>query len=86
MDVEQIKKLIRKKSKEDFFDRGFLSNYVKRAPESLRPELEYVFEAFYRLEYGGQVGDCVTTDDTVRAREVLIVLSTWNKKHESETH
>ena len=86
MDVEQIKKLIRKKSKEDFFDRGFLSDYVKRAPESLRPELEYVFEAFYRLEYGGQVGDCVTTDDTVRAREVLIVLSTWNKKHESETH
>ncbi len=86
MDVEQIKKLIRKRSKEDFFDRGFLSDYVKRAPESLRPELESVFAAYYRLEYGGRSADCVTLDDTVRARKIQNILSTRHKKHESETH
>ncbi len=84
MDVEQIKKLIRRHSREDFLDRGFLSDYVKRAPESLRPELEYVFGAFYRLEYGGQGANSVTSEEIAKAREIQDILGSRNKKHESE--
>ncbi|MBR4667701.1 MAG: transglutaminase domain-containing protein [Butyrivibrio sp.] len=74
MDVEQIRKIIRKKSGEDFFDRGFLSDYVKRAPVDLQQELGIVFDVFYRLEYGNPGKDAVTEDDVKRARNIYNAL------------
>ena len=80
MDVEQIKKMIRKYSREDFFDRGFLSDYVKRAPESLQQDVKSSFDVFYRLEYGGNGNNTVTAEDVAKAREILKMLNTKQKK------
>ena len=74
MDVEQIRKIIRKKSGEDFFDRGFLSDYVKRAPVDLQQELSGVFDVFYRLEYGNPGKEAVTEEDVKRARNIYNAL------------
>ncbi len=52
MDVDMIKKGIRRQSAEDFADRGLLSDYIARAPEALRPDIQRVFDAYYRMVYG----------------------------------
>ena len=51
IDVEMIKKLIRRKSPEQFNDRGLLSDYVDHAPEEFRPDLRKVFASYYRVLY-----------------------------------
>ena len=52
MDVEMIKKGIRRKSSEDIPDRGLLSDYAARAPEALRDDIQRVFSVYYRIVYG----------------------------------
>lgn len=52
MDVDMIKKGIRRQSEEDFADRGLLSDYIARAPEALRPDVQRVFDIYYRVVYG----------------------------------
>ena len=52
MDVEMIKRSIRKQSPESFADRGLLSDYVERAPEELRGDVQTVFAIYYRSIYG----------------------------------
>lgn len=43
MDVEMIKKAIRRQASEDFTDRGLLTDYLDRAPEALRPDIKKDF-------------------------------------------
>ena len=52
MDVDRIKKSIRRQSAEDFADRGLLSDYTARAPEALRPDVQRVFDTYYKVVYG----------------------------------
>ena len=52
-DVDMIRKLIRKSASGDFIDRGLLSDYINLAPDDLRPDLQSVFDTYYRVIYGG---------------------------------
>ncbi len=63
MDVEMIKKSIRRQYADAFNDRGLLSDYVNMAPEELRPDLEKVFGVCYRILYGGGADTAVTPDE-----------------------
>ena len=54
MDVDMIKKGIRRQSSEDIPDRGLLSDYAARAPEALRADIQRVFNVYYWTVYGNR--------------------------------
>ena len=70
MDVEMIRKLLRRSASEDFIDRGLLSDYVSLAPENLRPDLQSVFDTYYRVIYGGSSDPGVSDRENELARKV----------------
>ena len=71
MDVDMIKKGIRRQSAEDFADRGLLSDYVARAPETLRPDIQKVFDAYYRVVYGSSAVSAEENELAASVREQL---------------
>ena len=70
MDVEMIRKLLRRSASEGFIDRGLLSDYVSLAPEDLRPDLQSVFDTYYRVIYGGSSDPGVSDRENELARKV----------------
>ena len=70
MDVEIIKKLLRRNATADFSDRGLLSDYVSLAPEDLRPDLQSVFNTYYRVIYGNRSEPPVSEQENELARKV----------------
>jgi hypothetical protein len=54
IDVDLIKKAIRKQTKEEFFDRGLLSDYVEMAPSYLKDDATKVFDLYYKVVYGNE--------------------------------
>ena len=70
MDVEMIRKMLRRSASEDFIDRGLLSDYVSLAPENLRPDLQSVFDTYYRVIYGGSSDPGVSDRENELARKV----------------
>ena len=70
MDVEMIRKLLRRSAPECFNDRGFLSDYVGLAPDDLRPDLQNVFDTYYRVIYGNGWGPAVSDRENELARMV----------------
>ena len=71
MDVDMIKKGIRRQSAEDFADRGLLSDYIARAPEALRPDIQKVFDAYYRVVYGSSAVSAEENELAASVREQL---------------
>lgn len=71
MDVDMIKKGIRRQSAEDFADRGLLSDYVARAPETLRPDIQKVFNTYYRVVYGSSAVSTEENEFAASVREQL---------------
>jgi hypothetical protein len=71
MDVDMIKKGIRRQSAEDFADRGLLSDYVARAPEALRPDIQRVFDIYYRVLYGSSSVSAEENELAASVREQL---------------
>ena len=54
MDVETIKKCLRRQAPDGFVDRGLLSDYVCLVPEDLIDDVQSVFHTYYRVIYGNQ--------------------------------
>lgn len=54
LDVETIRKCLRRQAPDGFFDRGFMSDYVCLAPEDLIDDVQSVFHTYYRVIYGNQ--------------------------------
>ncbi len=71
MDVDMIKKGIRRQSAEDFADRGLLSDYTARAPEALRPDIQRVFDAYYKVVYGSSAVSAKDIELAASVRERL---------------
>ena len=71
MDVDMIKKGIRRQSEEDFADRGLLSDYIARAPEALRPDIQRVFDIYYRVVYGSSSVSVEENELAASVREQL---------------
>ena len=71
MDVDMIKKGIRRQSAEDFADRGLLSDYIARAPEALRPDIQRVFDIYYRVVYGNSAVSVEENELAASVREQL---------------
>ena len=71
MDVDMIKKGIRRQSAEDFADRGLLSDYIARAPEALRPDIQKVFNTYYRVVYGSSAVSTEENEFAASVREQL---------------
>ena len=71
MDVDMIKKGIRRQSAEDFVDRGLLSDYIARAPEALRPDIQRVFDIYYRVLYGSSSVSAEENELAASVREQL---------------
>jgi hypothetical protein len=71
MDVDMIKKGIRRQSAEDFADRGLLSDYIARAPETLRPDIQRVFDIYYRVVYGSSSVSAEENELAASVREQL---------------
>ncbi len=68
-DVELIKKDIRKHS-DEFFDRGFLSDYADRAPQEFRESVSEIFGLYYKIEYGKNKEAALTEQDSLHVRDV----------------
>lgn len=75
MDVEAIKKIIKKKAEDDFEDRGLLSDYLEKAPEDVRGDLEVVFGAYYRMIYAGDCALGISPEENNLAMKVREMLS-----------
>ncbi len=69
MDVEQIKKSLRRLSAEGFVDRGLLSDYVHMAPSPLRDDIQKVFGIYYRQKYSG-LKQGITPQESALAKAV----------------
>lgn len=54
MDVEAIRKRLRRQAPDGFVDRGLLSDYVCLVPEDLIDDVQSVFHTYYRVIYGNQ--------------------------------
>lgn len=52
IDVEMTKAKLVKNSKQEFYDRGLLSDYLELAPEEERDEIKELFEMYYKVVYG----------------------------------
>ncbi|MBQ4288685.1 MAG: transglutaminase domain-containing protein, partial [Clostridia bacterium] len=74
INVEELKRLIRKKSGENFRERGLLSDYVKRAPDEYQADIEKVFMAFYALEYGPSKDSLTILEAANTARGIITEL------------
>ena len=74
LDVEMIKRSIRRQAEEPFADRGLLSDYVKRAPEPLREDVRKVFDTYYRTVYrnGGPHVELSESEFAKTVREKLV--------------
>ena len=70
IDVNRIKRIIRKKADDDFVDRGLLSDYEKRVPEEFKASAKAVFGAYYRMLYGGMNVTPVTETEVEKAKEL----------------
>ena len=79
MDVEMIRKYIRRQCEENFSDRGLLSDYVERAPSHMRDELQRVFDAYYRVIYGNDGGK-VSAEENDLARKIRMQLGERERK------
>ena len=66
-----LKKGIRRQSAEDFADRGLLSDYIARAPEALRPDIQRVFDIYYRVLYGSSSVSAEENELAASVREQL---------------
>ncbi|MCR5809796.1 MAG: transglutaminase-like domain-containing protein [Lachnospiraceae bacterium] len=71
MDVDMIKKGIRRQSAEVFTDRGLLSDYIARAPEALRPDIQRVFDIYYRVLYESSAVSAEENELAASVREQL---------------
>ena len=71
MDVEMIKKAIRRQASEDFTDRGLLTDYLDQAPEALRPDIKKVFDIYYRVLYGNSNATAQENEFARQIRERL---------------
>lgn len=81
INVEHIKKEIRKKSADDFADRGLLSDYEKRVPDELRDNAKEVFGIYYRMLYGGSDISSVSEEEVTKAEALRAILSHGAKAH-----
>ena len=79
MDVEMIRKCLRRQAPDGFVDRGLLSDYVCLVPEDLIDDVQSVFHTYYRVIYGNQdmsAGQAsVTPQENELARRVAERLS-----------
>jgi len=71
INVDELKRLIRKKSGENFRERGLLSDYVKRAPDEYQADIEKVFLTFYALEYGPSKDSLTILEAANTARGII---------------
>lgn len=69
MDVDLIKKAIKKQSKDEFEDRGFLSDYVEKAPSYLKDDAKNVFDLYYKVVYGNEDYQ-ITPKESLFAKEL----------------
>ena len=74
INVDELKRLIRKKSGESFRERGLLSDYVKRAPDEYQVDIEKVFMTFYALEYGPSQDPLTILEAANTARGIITEL------------
>lgn len=75
MDVEMIKKVLRKLYKGDFTDRGLLSDYVEIAPFDHQAEIKKVFDIYYRSIYASTESRHISGDEAEMARLLRLKLS-----------
>ena len=68
MDVDKIKKSLRKLSAEGFIDRGLIYDYISLAPSSISDDLKKVFALYYRLEYSSEKN--LTPEESAYAKSV----------------
>ena len=71
MDVEMVKKAIRRQASEDFTDRGLLTDYLDQAPEALRLDIKKVFDIYYRVLYGNSNATAQENEFARQVREQL---------------
>ena len=74
-DVEQIKRVLIKRSDNNLKDRGLLSEFKEAAPEELREDLGKVFDVFYRVVYGNGDSTEPTPEENALALEMRKKLS-----------
>ena len=75
INVEHIKKSIKKRSKEDFVDRGLLSDYENLAPDEHKEKVKEVFGIYYRMLYGGAGALPVSQDEVAKAEALRGILA-----------
>jgi hypothetical protein len=68
MDVDKIKKSLRKLSAEGFIDRGLIYDYISLAPSTISDDLKKVFALYYRLEYSSEKN--LTPEESAYAKSV----------------
>ena len=68
IDVDKIKKSLRKLSAEGFIDRGLIYDYISLAPSSISDDLKKVFALYYRLEYSSEKS--LTPEESAYAKSV----------------
>lgn len=69
-DVEQIKRVLIKRSGNRLKDRGIMSDFAEAAPKEMQEELGKVFSVFYRLIYGASKDADPTPEENALALEV----------------
>ncbi len=69
MDVDKIKKSLRRSSAECFIDRGLIYDYISLAPSDFSDDLKKVFALYYRLEYSSS-GNAPTPEENAFAKTV----------------
>ncbi len=79
IDVENIKRELIKQCKSNFNDRGFLSDYLKLAPEELATDISDTFDLYYKLIYSDENENIIRPEDAIKARDVYSRLKEGNK-------
>ncbi|SFB72438.1 Transglutaminase-like superfamily protein [Butyrivibrio sp. YAB3001] len=79
MDVDQIKKSIKKKSENDFVDRGLLSDFLEKVPDENKTDAQKVFGVYYRIKYGRSGCDAISPEENNLAQNLRVLLKN-NKK------
>ncbi len=69
-DLELIKKELVALSGKPFSDRGLLSDYLAIAPAGIRPDLQRVFSASYKVLYSGDGAADPTPEENALARDL----------------
>jgi transglutaminase-like putative cysteine protease len=70
IDVDNIKQIIAKHANGTIDDRGFLSDYLKLAPDEIYEEVEGAFELYYNLLYGGDSRVAVSEAQSLNVKEI----------------